>query len=45
MREINDAMKRSNVRIIKIPEGKDKEKSLKDLVKQVLHENFPNLTY
>ena len=36
-------MKRSNVRIIGIPEGEEKERSLEDIVEQVLHENFPNL--
>lgn len=43
IREISDAMKRSNVRIIGIPEGEEKERSLEDVVEQVLHENFPNL--
>ena len=43
IREINDAMKRSNVRIIGIPEWEGKERSLEDIVEQVLHENFPNL--
>ena len=37
-------MKRSKVRIIGIPEGEEKERSLEDIVEQVLHENFPNLT-
>ena len=37
-------MKRSNVRIIGIPEGEEKKRSLEDIVEQVLHENFPNLT-
>ena len=36
-------MKCSNVRIIGIPEGEGKERSLEDTVEQVLHENFPNL--
>ena len=43
IREISDAMKCSNVRIIGIPEGKEKERSLEDIVEQDLHENFPNL--
>ena len=30
-------------RIIGIPEGEEKERSLEVIVKQVLHENFPNL--
>ena len=32
IREINDAMKHSNVRIIGIPEGEEKERSLEDIV-------------
>ena len=36
-------MKCSIVRIIRIPEGEEKERSLEDIVEQVLHENFPNL--
>ena len=43
IREINDAIKSSNIRIIGIPEGEEKERSLEDIVEQVLHENFPNL--
>ena len=43
MKPYDDAMKRSNVRIIGIPEGKEKERSLDDILEQVLHENFPNL--
>ena len=43
IREINDAMKRSNIRIIGTPEGEEKERSLEDIVEQVLHENLPNL--
>ena len=42
VREINDAMKHSNVRIIGIPEGEEKERSLEDIVEQVVHENFPS---
>ena len=36
-------MKRSNIRIIGIPEGEEKERRLEDIVEQILHENFPNL--
>ena len=36
-------MKHSNVRIIEIPEGEEKERSLEDRVEQVHHKNFPNL--
>ena len=36
-------MKCSNVRIIEIPEGVEKERRLEDIVEQILDENFPNL--
>ena len=36
-------MRRSNVRIIGIPEGEEKERSLEYIVEQILHENFSNL--
>ena len=35
-------MKHSNVRIIGIPEGEEKERRLEDIVEQMLNENFPN---
>ena len=43
IREINVSMKRSNVRIIGIPKGKEKERRLEDIVEQILCENFPSL--
>ena len=43
IREINDAIKRSNVRIILIPEGVEEERRLEDIVDQIMEENFPNL--
>ena len=42
-REINDAMKRSNVRIIRIPEVVERERGLQDILEQIVAENFPNL--
>ena len=43
IREINDAMKRSSIRIIGISEGVEKERRLEDIVEQILDENFPDL--
>ena len=43
IREINDTMKHSNVRIIGIPEREEKERRLEDIVEQILYENFPSL--
>ena len=43
IREINDAMKYSNVRIIGIPEGVEEDRRLEDIVEQILDENFPSL--
>ena len=36
-------MKRSNVRIIGIPEGVEKERGLEEIFEQIVAENFPNL--
>ena len=36
-------MKHSNVRIISIPEGVEKEKGLEDIFEQIVAENFSNL--
>ena len=41
--EITASMKRSNVRIIGIPEGVEKEKGLEEIVEEIVAENFPNL--
>ena len=43
IREISDAMKHSNVRIIGIPEGVERERGLEDIFEQIVAENFPNL--
>ena len=37
-------MKRSNVRIIGIPEGVEKNRGLEEIFEQIVAENFPNLT-
>ena len=36
-------MKRSNVRIIGIPEGVEKNRGLQEIFEQIVAENFPNL--
>ena len=37
-------MKHSNVRIIGIPKGVEKERGLKEIFEQIVAVNFPNLT-
>ena len=41
--EITDSMKYSNVRIIGILEGVEKERGLEEILEQIVAENFPNL--
>ena len=36
-------MKRSNIRIIGVPEGEEQQKEIKNLFEQIMKENFPNL--
>ena len=43
LREITDSTKRSNVRIIGIPEWVEKERGLEEIFEQIVAENFPNL--
>ena len=43
LREITDSMKRSNVRIIDIPEGVEKNRGLEEIFEQIGAENFSNL--
>ena len=43
LREITDSMKRSNVRIISIPEGVEKNRGLEEIFEQIVPENVPNL--
>ena len=42
-RLITDSMKCSNVRIISIPKGVEKERGLEEIFEQNVAENFPNL--
>ena len=43
LREITDSMKCSNVRIIGIPEGVEKNRGLEEIFEQIAVEKFPNL--
>ena len=43
IREIQDNMKRNNIRIIGIPEGEEEEQEIENLFEKVMMENFPNL--
>ena len=43
LREITDSMKRSNVRVIDIPVGVEKNRGLEEIFEQTVTENFPNL--
>ena len=36
-------MKRSNIRIIGVPEGEEEEQKMENLFEQIMKENFPNL--
>ena len=43
LREITDSMKRSNVRIISISEGVEKNRGPEEIFEKIVAENFPNL--
>ena len=43
IREMQDNMKRNNIRIIGIPEGEEEEQGIENLFEKVMMENFPNL--
>ena len=36
-------MKRSNIRIIRVPEGEEQQQEIENLSEQIMKENFPNL--
>ena len=42
-RNLQDILKRSNIRIIGVPEGEEKEQEIENLFEQIMKENFPNL--
>ena len=43
IREMQDNMKRNNIRIIGTPEGEEEEQGIENLFEKVMMENFPNL--
>ena len=43
IREINDSLKRNNIRIIGVPEEEEREIGIEGLCEQIIAENFPNL--
>ena len=43
LRNLPDALKRSNIRIIGVPEGEEEEKEIKNSFEQIMKENFRNL--
>ena len=38
-----DNLKRSNIRIIGVPEGEEQEQEIENPFEQIMKENFPNL--
>ena len=43
IREINDTIRRNNIRIIGIPEEEERERGAEGILEQIIAENFPNL--
>ena len=43
LRNLQDIFKCSNIRIIGVPEGEEKEQETENLFEQIMKENFPNL--
>ena len=43
LRNPQDIFKRSNIRIIGVPEGEEEEQKIENLFEQIMKENFPNL--
>ena len=43
LRNLQVALKRSNIRIIGVPEGEEEEQEIENLFEQIMKENFPNL--
>ena len=43
LRNLQDILKRSNIRIIGVPEGEEEEQKIENLFEQLMKENFPNL--
>ena len=43
LRNLQDILKRSNIRIIGVPEGEEEEQEIENLFEQIMKEKFPNL--
>ena len=43
LRNLQDILKSSNIRIIGVPEGEEEEQQIENLFEQRMKENFPNL--
>ena len=43
LRNLQDLLKRSNIRITGVPEGEEEEQKIENLFEQIMKENFPNL--
>ena len=43
LRNLQDNFKHSNIQIIGMPEGEDKDQEIENLFEQIMEENFPNL--
>ena len=43
LRNLQDILKRSNIRIIGVPEGEVEEQKIENLFEQIMKENFPSL--
>ena len=43
LRNLQDILKHSNIRIIGVPEGEEEEQKNENLFEQIMKENFPNL--
>ena len=43
IRNLQDILKHSNIRIIGVPEGEEEEQKIENLFEQIMKENFPSL--
>ena len=43
LRDLWDNIKHTNIRIIGVPEGEEREKGLKKIFEEIIVENFPNM--
>ena len=43
LRNLQDILKCSNIRIIRVPEGEEEEQNIENLFEQIMKENFPHL--